>query len=342
MRERFLGASGVKVSEVCLGAGMFGDRTDEATGVQILDRFADAGGTLVDTADVYTGGQSEEIIGRWLRGRVREDVVLATKVRWGSGGNREGLSRKHILAAAEASLRRLGTDHIDLYQIHGWDDGAPLTETLWTLDTLVRAGKVRYVGVSNYCGWQLQKAVDLCQAHGWQPPVLVQMLYNLLDREAEWELLPVCRNEGLGVLTWSSLRAGWLAGGYRRGMAAPAPESRVRLAAHEGWPEQWDNYATEHTWRVLDEVHAIAAETGRTAAQVSLRWLLQRPGITAPVVGPRTVEQLTDCLGALGWSLTTDQVDRLTAASDRNRLPYPYDLQAGGFRRSRENSDPQQ
>jgi aryl-alcohol dehydrogenase-like predicted oxidoreductase len=277
VRERFLGASGLKVGELGLGAGMFGDRTDEATGIQILDRFTDAGGTLVDTADVYTGGRSEEIIGRWLLGRPRENVVIATKVRWGSGSNREGLSRKHILAAVEASLRRLGTDHIDLYQIHAWDDGAPLTETLSTMDTLVQAGKIRYVGVSNYCGWQLQKAVDLSRVHGWQPPVSLQALYNLLDREAEWELVPVCRNEGLGMLSWSSLRAGWLAGRYRRGMTAPAPESRVRMAADEGWPEQWANYATEHTWRVLDEVHAVAVETGRTAAQVSLRWLIQRP-----------------------------------------------------------------
>jgi aryl-alcohol dehydrogenase-like predicted oxidoreductase len=333
MRERFLGNSGLKISELGLGAGSFGDRTDEASALRILDRFADAGGTFIDTADVYTGGRSEEIIGQWLRGRCRDDVVVGTKVRGGPGGNREGLSRKHILAAVDASLRRLDTEYIDLYQLHGWDDGAPLAETLSTLDGLVRAGKIRYVGVSNFCGWQLQKTVDLARAGGWEAPVALQLMYNLLDREGEWELLPVCRNEGLGVLTWSSLRAGWLGGRYRRGMTEPGADSRVQVAVDQGWPERWDNYATESTWRVLDEVYALADEVGRSPAQVSLRWLLQRPGMTAPLFGPRTLDQLEDGLGAADWSLGAEHVERLTAASARPRLPYPYDLQAGADRR---------
>ncbi len=312
---------------------MFGDRTDEVTAHRMLDQFAAAGGTFIDTADVYTGGRSEEIVGSWLRGRDREDVVIGTKVRCGPGGNREGLSRRHIMAAVEASLRRLGTDHIDLYQLHGWDDGAPLAEILSTMDDLVHAGKVRYVGVSNHSGWQLQKTVDLATARGWAPIVSLQLMYNLLDREAEWELVPACRAEGLGMITWSSLRAGWLGGRYRRGMAAPDAESRVRLADEQGWPERWGNYANEHTWRILDELYSIAEELGRSPAQVSLRWLMQRPGLSAPIVGPRDPEQLADCLGAVGWDLPGDATRRLAAVSDHERLPYPYDLQAGANRR---------
>ena len=316
----------MRVSELCLGTMMFGERTDEETSHRILDTFAAAGGNFIDTADVYGRGRAEEILGGWLKGRPRADLVIATKAfgEMGPGPNERGLSRKHILDAVEGSLRRLGTDYIDLYQLHVWDDGTPLDESLSTLDRLVRDGTVRYVGVSNFTGWQLQKAVDVAALRGWEPLVCLQPLYNLLDRDAEWELFPVCRNEGLGVLPWSPLRAGWLSGAHRRGTAVPVAGTRVEAEA-EGGSIPWDGYATERTWRVIDEVSAIAAETGRSAAQVSLRWLLQREPVTAPIIGPRTLDHVADNLRVVEWALSPSQLDRLTAASDE-RLPYPYGL----------------
>ncbi|GAA1038876.1 aldo/keto reductase [Virgisporangium ochraceum] len=327
MEYRYLGRTGLKVSEICLGAMHFGGETDEETSVRVLDAFVDAGGTFIDTADVYGGGASEEVLGRWLKGRNRDDLVIATKVwgRTGPGPNDVGLSRKHLRTAVEASLRRLGTDHLDLYYTHVYDDATPLEETLSTLDTLVTEGKVRYLGASNVPAWHLQKAIDVADRHGWARYDALQPLYNLLDRETEWELLPVCRNEGLGVLPWSPLRAGWLSGRIRRGMAAPPPGTRVALAAGRGHIESWENYATERTWRVLDELEAVAAETGHTVAQVAVRWLLQAPGVTAPIIGPRTFEHFTDNLGAVGWTLTAEQQARLTAVSGKPKV-YPYDI----------------
>jgi len=327
MEYRFLGRTGLKVSELCLGAMHFGGPTDEETSVRILDAFVEAGGAFIDTADVYNAGASEEILGRWLRGRDRDSLVIATKVwgRMGPGPNDDGLSRKHLHTAVEASLRRLGTDYIDLYYTHVYDDATPIEETLSTLDTLVTAGKVRYLGASNVPAWHLQKAVDVADRHGWARYDALQPLYNLLDRETEWELIPLCRNEGLGVLPWSPLRAGWLSGRIRRGMAAPPPETRVALAAERGFVESWENYATERTWRVLDEVEAVAAETGRTVAQVAVRWLAQAPGVTAPIIGPRTVDHLTDNLGAVGWTLSEEQTARLNKASEKPKV-YPYDI----------------
>ena len=320
MDYRFLGATGLEVSELSLGAMTFGNETDEQTSTKILDTFTEAGGNLIDTADIYGGGRSEEVLGRWLTTRRREDHIVATKV-WGPTGpgrNDRGLSRKHILEAVEASLRRLGTDYIDLYQLHLWDAGTPLTETLSTLDMLVRSGKVRYVGASNFCGWQLQKAIDLCGQYGWEPLVSLQPIYTLLDREAEWELLPVCENEGLGAIIRSPLQSGWLSGAYRRGMTAPPPNSKV---SKDG---SWNRYATDHTWHLLDELAAVADEAGSTPAQVAIRWLLQRPGVTAPIIGARTHAHLDDLLGAVGWSLTPEQMSRLDTASQPTRLPNPY------------------
>jgi aryl-alcohol dehydrogenase-like predicted oxidoreductase len=327
MYYRYLGKTGMKVSELCLGAMTFGRESSEDISRQMMDRFAAAGGNFIDTADVYTQGASEEIVGRWLSGQCRDDFVLATKVRFPMGDkpNDLGLSRKHILANVEASLRRLGTDYIDLYQVHCWDPGTPLEETLSTLDQLVRSGKVRYIGASNYSGWQLQKAVDLSKQLGWEPYVCLQPLYNLLDRSLEWELLHVCQNEGIGIIPWSPLRGGWLSGKYHRGMAAPVEGTRIEAAEKAGWSESWTKYATERTWTVLDALHAIAAETGKSPAQVALNWLLQRPGITAPIIGARSLAHFEDNLGAVGWSLTPDQVQRLTAAGDTD-LPYPYDF----------------
>lgn len=192
----------------------FGADSDEQVSRQMLDRFVEAGGTLIDTANVYSRGVSKEILGRWLAGRRREDLVIATKVRgrMGDGPHEYGLSRRHILSSVEASLKRLGTDYIDLYQTHYWDPDVPIEETLSTLDALVKAGNVRYIGVSNVRGWQLQKAIDLAEKHGLEPLAALQPCYNLLVRETEWELIPICRNEGLGVLPWSPLASGWLSG----------------------------------------------------------------------------------------------------------------------------------
>ncbi|MGN5634954.1 aldo/keto reductase [Streptomyces sp. AC154] len=327
MKQRFLGRSGLRVSELCLGTMTFGQDTDEAGAHRVLDAFTEAGGTFIDTADVYHQGVSEEIVGRWLKGRTRDDLVVATKVfgTTGEAPNAGGLSRKHILSAVEASLRRLGTDHIDLYQTHVWDATTPIEETLATLDTLVRSGKVRYLGASNVSASQLQRAQDLAARNGWERYISLQPLYNLLAREVEWELAPVSVAEGVGIIPWSPLQGGWLTGKYRRGMSEAAPDTREARYQRELGREAWRERDNEETWRVVEAVVAVAEETGRTPAQVSLRWLLGRPGVAAPIVGVRTVEQLSDNLGAVGWELTPEQTARLDEASARP-LPYPYDV----------------
>jgi aryl-alcohol dehydrogenase-like predicted oxidoreductase len=331
MEYRYLGRTGLKVSELCLGAMTFGRESTEEESYCMLDRFVEAGGNFIDTADVYSQGVSEEILSRWLQGKRRDDFVIATKVRFpmGDGPNDRGLSRKHILAGVESSLRRLGTDYIDLYQVHGWDPGAPLEETLHALDGLVQSGKVRYLGASNFAGWQLQKAVDVSRHNGWEPFACLQPLYNLLDRSVEWELISVCLAEGLGVIPWSPLRGGWLSGKYRRGMQGPPEGTRVDAAEKRGWGEAWSVYDNERTWWVIDELLAVAEQAGKTPAQVALNWLLQRPGVTAPIIGARTPAHLEDNLGAVGWKLSSERLQRLTAASELDPLPYPYGFLKG-------------
>lgn len=327
MEYKQLGKSGMRVSELCLGAMTFGRETEEAVSYQILDRFVDAGGNFIDTADVYSLGLSEKILGKWLKKRKREDFVIATKVRFpmGEGPNDYGLSRKHIMAGVEESLRRLKTDYIDLYQVHRWDSNTPLEETLSTLNQLVNAGKVRYIGCSNFNGWQLQKAIDLSLANGWEQFSSLQPLYNLLDRSIEWELIPVCLNEGLGIIPWSPLRGGWLSGRYQRGMEGPDEGSRVHTAGVKGWSETWEVYANERTWSIIDEMIAIAEEVDKEPVQVALRWLIQRPGITAPIIGVRTMTHLEANLGSSGWSLSEGQMKRLNDVSEVTP-PYPYNL----------------
>lgn len=329
MNYRYLGRTGLKVSELCLGAMTFGRESSEAVSVQMLDRFVEAGGNFIDTADVYTRGVSEEILGRWLKGKRRDDFVIATKVRFpmGEGPNDVGLSRKHILSAVEASLRRLGADYVDVYQVHAWDPNTPLEETLSALNGLVQSGKVRYLGASNFAGWQLQKAIDLSRHNGWEPFTCLQPLYNLLDRSVEWELLPVCEAEGVGVIPWSPLRGGWLSGKYRRGMTAPPENTRIDEAARQGWSEQWSVYANERTWQIVDALMELAAALGKTPAQVALNWLLQKPAVTAPIIGARTLAHLDDNLGAAGWALSPEQMERLDQVSAPT-LPYPYDILA--------------
>lgn len=298
-------------------------KDDEAGAHRILDTFTEAGGTFLDTADAYGRGVSEEVIGGWLKGRDRDGLVIATKVAlpMGEGANEEGLSRKHIIAAVEASLRRLGTDYIDLYQTHVWDFRTPIEETLGTLDTLVRAGKVRYTGASNVSPGQLQRALDVADRRGWAPYVCLQPIYNLLAREVEWELLPQSEAAGVGVIPYSPLQGGWLTGKYRRGMTSVPPGSRES----HGDGESWRGRDNEETWRVVETVQAIATELERTPSQVALRWLLDRPGVTAPIIGARTLEQLKDNLGAVDTELSEAQTARLDEASARP-LPYPYDV----------------
>ncbi|BCY12036.1 aldo/keto reductase [Actinoplanes sp. L3-i22] len=333
MDFRYVGSSGLKVSELCLGTMTFGNEADEVTSHALLDRYVEAGGNFIDTADVYNDGASEEIIGRWLARTSRDDVVVATKFFWstGSGPNDNGAGRKHILAAVRDSLRRLRTDYIDLYQIHAFDEGTALEETLSTLDGLVRSGLVRHLGVSNYAAWQLQKSIDVARFRGWEPFVALQPLYNLLDREIEHELVPVSLNEGVGIIPWAPLRGGWLTGKYRRGMTSAPPGTRWE-ADKQPWLGDWDRSVDERTWSVTDTLLAVAAELGRTPAQVAVRWLLQRPGVTAPIIGARSVAQLDDNLGAVGWSLDDKSMELLTGAGDQP-LPYPYGYLAGSPRR---------
>lgn len=329
MEYRFLGHTGLRVSELCLGAMTFG-RQDEATEEEshaMLDRFVVVGGNFIDTANVYSTGVSEEIVGKWLRRQRRDDLVIATKVRFpmGTGPNDLGVSRKHILSSVEASLKRLQTDYIDLYQVHCWDPATPLEETLSTLNDLVHRGVVRYLGVSNFTGWQLQRAIDLSREKGWEGFVCLQPQYNLLCRSTEWELIPVSIREGLGVIPWSPLRGGWLSGKFRRGMTAPPDDSRIKLAEEKDWGEKWSAYNNEHTWNVLDALHAVAAKTGKTPAQVALNWLLRKPGVTAPIIGARRMTQLEANLGSSGWTLSEEHVRHLDDASVL-QPPYPYDF----------------
>lgn len=327
MDYRYLGKTGMKVSELCLGAMTFGRESDEATSFAMLDAFVEAGGNFIDTANVYTRGASEALLGKWMQGKARESLVIATKVRFpmGEGVNEVGLSRKHILASVEDSLRRLQTDYIDLYQVHCYDPGTPLKETLSTLNHLVQQGKVRYIGVSNFKSYQIQKAQDICKEYQWDGFISLQPLYNLLDRAIEWEIVEMCAKEGMGIIPWSPLRGGWLSGKYRRGMELPPDDTRVAAASQRGWSESWSNYANERTWSVIDTLVAVAEDIGKTPAQVALNWVKDQPVVTSPIIGARTLRQLQDNLGAVGWSLSAEQRQRLNEVSELNP-PYPYDF----------------
>jgi len=329
MDFRYLGKTGLRVSELCLGTMTLGRETSEEDSYKILDRYAEAGGNFLDTADVYTRGASEEIVGTWLQNQNRDDFVVATKVRFpmGEGPNDVGLSRKHIMAGVKDSLRRLKTDYIDLYQVHAWDPRTPLEETLSTLNDLVREGLVRYIGASNFKGWQLQKAIDVSRQNGWESFVCLQPQYNLLCRATEYELIDVCENEGLGVIPWSPLRGGWLSGKFTREMAEPLENTRIAEAAQKGYSESWDKYNNEFTWNLLDTLRDVAKEAEKTPAQIAINWLLQSRGVTAPIIGARTIEQLEANLGAAGWTLNVEQMERLNKASELF-VSYPYDQAA--------------
>jgi len=319
---RPLGRTGVQVSELCLGTMTFGREADQRTSLAMFDRYLDAGGNFVDTADVYAEGASEQIVGRALRGK-RAEVVLATKVRFatGRGPNDVGASRVHIRNGIEASLRRLGTDSIDLYQIHCWDARTPLEETVATLDDLVREGKVRYVGASNYTAWQLMKALGIAALHGWEPFVSLQPEYSLITRDIERELLPLCVSEGLAVLPWSPLAGGVLTGKYREGEDLP---SGTR-GGDADEPITFTYRLHERAWQIVEAVRKVAADLGKSEAQVALNWVLHRDGVTAPIIGARTVAQLDDNLAAAGWRLDDEHGKALAWASAFPR-GYPYDF----------------
>src|SRR4051794_4555095 len=327
MEYRTLGRSGCAVSALCLGTMTFGTETDEKEAHAQLDRFVEVGGTLVDTADVYSGGASEEIIGRWFAERpadVTGRVVLATKGRFPTSDqpNDDGLSARHLTRAVDASLRRLGVERIDLYQVHAFDPFTPLDETLRTLDGLVRSGKILYYGLSNFTGWQLTKAVHLARELGVPAPVTLQPQYNLLAREIEWEIVPAALDAGLGLLPWSPLGGGWLSGKYRRD-TRPTGETRLGENPDRGM-EAYDRRSTERTWSVISAVQAVAERRGVSMAEVSLAWLLGQPAVTSVILGARTTDQLETNLGARDLVLTDDELQALDVAS---RLPvgdYPY------------------
>lgn len=330
MQYRQLGRSGLRVSVLTLGTMTFGGRgvfgktgdTDVAGARRLVDRALEAGINLFDTADVYSWGASEEILGEVLRGR-RDQVLIATKarMRMGDGPNDAGLSRQHLIAACEASLRRLGTDRIDLYFLHEWDGQTPLEETLRALDDLVRSGKVRYVGCSNYAGWQLMKALGISERQGWERFVSQQIHYTLEAREAEYELVPIAVDQGVGIMVWGPLAGGLLSGKYRRGQ--PHPSGTRHLA-------EWGEPPVRDEGRLYDIVEAlveIGAERGVPAAQVALAWLLGRPGVCSLVIGARTEEQLAGNLGAVELELSQAERERLDRVSAPPLL-YPYWHQA--------------
>jgi aryl-alcohol dehydrogenase-like predicted oxidoreductase len=317
MHYRHLGRTGLKVSAICLGAMQFGWTADEPASFAVLDAFFEAGGTFIDTADVYSrwvpgnpGGVSEEILGRWMQQRGnRRQIVLATKARgrmW-DGPNGEGLSRAHIMQAADDSLRRLGTDYIDLYQSHAYDAETPIEETLEAFNDLVRAGKVRYIGCSNYPSWRLALALGASEQRGLARYDSLQPHYNLARRgEFERELDALCRDQGLGVIPYSPLAGGFLTGKYRRGEPVPASDRADNVQKR---------YFNEHGWAILDALGAVAEEHDTQPTQVALAWLLARPAITAPIVGANTPAQLGASLGAVELALSAEQIERLDAAS---------------------------
>ncbi|MGX2997300.1 aldo/keto reductase [Streptomyces sp. JNUCC 64] len=327
MEYRRLGASGLKVPVLSFGAGTFGGRGPlfgawGDTGVRearrLVDVCLDAGVTMFDTADVYSGGASEEVLGEAIKGR-RDRVIVSTKtgLPTGDGPGDAGTSRSRLITACEDALRRLGTDHIDLFQLHAFDAGTPVEEVLSALDDLVRAGKVRYTGISNFSGWQAMKSLAVAERYGRPRPVAHQVHYSLLSRDYEWELMPLAADQGLGALVWSPLGWGRLTGKIRRHQPPPAT-SRLHRTADYGPPVD-----DEHLYRVVDALDGIARETGRAVPQIALNWLLGRPTVSSVIIGARDEEQLRQNLGAVGWTLTPDQRARLDAASDKT-APYPY------------------
>ena len=327
MEYRLLGRSGLRVSALSFGAATFGGgneffkawgstQVDEAR--RMVDLCLDAGVNLFDVANAYSNGLAEEILGQAIQGK-RDQLLISTKAFFpmGEGPNDLGSSRHHLIEQCDASLRRLGTDHIDIYHLHGFDALTPVEEALDTLNTLVHAGKIRYIACSNFSGWHLMKSLALSDRYGWVRYVAHQVYYSMIGREYEWELMPLAEDQGVGALVWSPLGWGRLTGKLRRG--APMPEvSRLHKTAADGPP-----VADEFLYRVVDAIDGVAKETGKSVPQIALNWLLQRPTVSSVILGARTEEQLKQNLGAIGWNLTPDQVAQLDAASDVTPV-YPY------------------
>ena len=332
MEYRVLGNSGFRVPVLSFGTGTFGGNhtffskwgnSDAAHASRLVDICLEAGTNLFDTADVYSAGQAEEILGKAISGR-RDKLLISTKAtfRMSNDPNDIGTSRFHLIRSCEASLRRLNTDYIDIYTMHGFDAQTAVEETLRTLDTLVQSGKVRYIACSNFSGWHLMKSLAISEKYGWSRYMAHQAHYSLLRREYEWELMPLALDQKVSTLVWGPLSQGRLSGKYRRSQPSPAG-TRVAQGAGEGpaIPEEW-------FFNVVDVLDAISAETDKTVAQVSLNWLLQRPTVASVIIGARTEEQLLDNLGAIGWNLSAEQVARLDAVSQTDTI-YPYWHQRG-------------
>ena len=320
MDHNRLGHSGLRVPALAFGTATFGGgneffkawgSTDAGGATRLVDVCLEHGVSLFDTADIYSDGMAETILGEAIRGR-RNRVLVSTKVTFplGDGPNDFGSSRQHLLAAVDASLARLGVEHVDLLQLHGQDYNTPVEETLSTLDGLVRSGKVRYIGASNFSGWHLMKSLAASERHGWERYVAHQAYYSLLNRDYEWELLPLGRDQGVGAVIWSPLGWGKLTGKIRRGQPAQ-PGSRAHDIAGTG-----PQYEEERLFRIVDALDAVAAEVGRTVPQVALNWLLRRPTVASVIIGARDEAQLVQNIGAVGWALTPAQVAVLDAASD--------------------------
>jgi aryl-alcohol dehydrogenase-like predicted oxidoreductase len=327
MEYRLLGDSGFKVPVLSFGCGTFGGRgeffsawgnTDVKEATRLVDICLDAGVNFFDTADVYSQGASEEILGKAIAGR-RDQVLISTKATFpmGDGPNQVGSSRYHLLRACEASLRRLGTDYIDVYHLHAFDAQTSIVEVLSTLNTLVQSGKIRYIACSNFSGWHLMKSLGISDRFGWPRYVAHQAYYSLIGRDFEWELMPLGLDQKVGTIVWSPLGWGRLTGKLRRGKPLPAV-SRLHKTAKQG-PQMPDEYL----YKVVDALEEVSQEIGKTIPQVALNWLLQRPTVANVIIGARNEEQLRQNLGAAGWNLTAEQVARLDAASDVTP-PYPY------------------
>lgn len=324
METRPCGPSDLNLSVFGIGTMTFGAESDEETSHRMLDVYHDHGGRFIDTADVYSHGASEEIVGRWLGSRQHDDVVVATKARFaiGEGPDDSGAGRSHLVKALDASLRRLQLETIDLYQMHAWDPGVALSETLETLDDFVQSGKVRHIGVSNYTGWQVERAVQLSARNRWSPVVSLQPQYNLLAREIEWDVLPACLDNGLSLLPWSPLGGGWLTGKY-------APDERPSGASRLGEDpdrgvEAYDLRNNPRTWEVIEVVADVAGARGASMSQVALNWVRNRPTVASVLLGCRTVAQLEDNLAALDWNLDNAEMATLTEVSAPGMPTYPY------------------
>jgi aryl-alcohol dehydrogenase-like predicted oxidoreductase len=327
MEYRTLGNSGLKVSSLCFGTGTFGGgneffkawgSTDVEEAQRLVGICLDAGINVFDTADVYSDGLSEEIFGQAIQGK-RDQLLISTKAsfRLGTGPNDVGSSRYHLVESCEKSLKRLGTDHIDIYHMHGFDAVTPIEEVLYTLDTLVRSGKVRYIACSNFSGWHLMKSLSTSEKNGWAKYVAHQVYYSLVGRDYEHELMPLGLDQKVGAVVWSPLGWGRLTGKLRRGQSLPK-ESRLHVTGDAGPP-----VPDEYLYKVVDAIDAVAEETGKSVPQIALNWLLRKPTVATVVIGARNEEQLTQNLAAEGWRLTPEQVARLDEASV-SAIPYPY------------------